>query len=89
MYLDTTVEIPEKPGKIVIQKKGDSYYVHYEYARVYDEKRKLIPTLKQRNLTTLVLYLLVLKVLTAYFRLFACGSQGLFGDKTLNKKCGY
>ncbi len=40
MYLDTTVEIPEKPGKIVIQKKGDSYYVHYEYARVYDEKRK-------------------------------------------------
>ena len=35
MYFDTTVDIPDRPGKIVIQKKGDSGYVHYEYARVY------------------------------------------------------
>lgn len=40
MYLNTTVEIPDIPGKIVIQKKGDSNYVHYEYDRVYDEKRR-------------------------------------------------
>ena len=40
MYLDTLVDIPKIPGKIVIQKKKDSSYVHYEYDRVYDPIRK-------------------------------------------------
>ncbi len=40
MYLDALVDIPNIPGKIVIQKKKDSTYVHYEYDRVYDPVRK-------------------------------------------------
>jgi len=40
MYLNTLVDLPGMPGKIVIQKKKDSTYVHYEYDRVYDPLRK-------------------------------------------------
>ncbi|MBI9096392.1 MAG: transposase [Sphaerochaeta sp.] len=40
MYIDTLVDMPDIPGKIVIQRKKDSAYVHYEYDRVYDPTRK-------------------------------------------------
>jgi len=40
MHLKTLVDLPDIPGKIVIQKKKDSSYVHYEYDRTYDPKRK-------------------------------------------------
>jgi hypothetical protein len=40
IYLNTLVDIPDIPGKIVIQKKKNSTYVHYEYDRVYDPVRK-------------------------------------------------
>jgi hypothetical protein len=40
MYLNTLVDMPDIPGKIVIQKKKDSSYVCYEYDRIYDPVRK-------------------------------------------------
>jgi transposase len=40
MYLNTLVDMPHIPGKIVIQKKKDSSYVCYEYDRIYDPVRK-------------------------------------------------
>ena len=40
MYLETLVDMPNISGKIVIQKKKNSLYVHYEYDRVYDPVRK-------------------------------------------------
>ena len=40
MYLDTLVKIPDVKGKITRKTKGDSIYINYEYARVYDPDRK-------------------------------------------------
>lgn len=40
MHLNTLVDLPDIPGKIVIQKKKNASYVHYEYDRVYDPVRK-------------------------------------------------
>lgn len=40
MYFDALVDLPDTPGKIVIQRKKNSAYVHYEYDRVYDPVRK-------------------------------------------------
>lgn len=40
MYLKILVDLPDEPGKIVIQKKNNSSYVHFEYERTYDKKRK-------------------------------------------------
>jgi len=34
------VDLPDIPGKIVIQKKKHSSYVHYEYGRIYEPARK-------------------------------------------------
>jgi transposase len=40
MYLNTLVDLPDLPGKIIFQKKKDSTYVHYEYERVYNPVKK-------------------------------------------------
>src|SRR6056297_2719881 len=40
MHLNILVDLPDIPGKIVIQKKKNASYVHYEYDRVYDPVRK-------------------------------------------------
>ncbi len=40
MYLKTLVDLPDVPGKIVIQTKNNSSYVHFEYDRIYDADRK-------------------------------------------------
>lgn len=40
MYIKTLVDLPDIHGKIVIQKKKHSSYVHYEYDRIYDPVRK-------------------------------------------------
>lgn len=44
MYLDCLVKMPNVPGKIVCQKKGETTYVYYETDRTYDpEKRYTAP----------------------------------------------
>ena len=44
MYLDCLVKMPNAPGKIVCQKKGETTYVYYETDRTYDpEKRYTTP----------------------------------------------
>ena len=44
MYLDCLVKMPNAPGKIVCQKKGETTYVYYETDRTYDpEKRYTAP----------------------------------------------
>ncbi len=40
MYCDFTVEIPECPGKIYIKNLKGTYYVNYEYDRVYHPDKK-------------------------------------------------
>lgn len=40
MYLDCLVKMPNAPGKIVFQKKGDTTYVYYEIDRTYDPEKK-------------------------------------------------
>lgn len=40
MYLDSTVKVPDVKGKITFRKKGNTTYVEYEYARVYDPDRR-------------------------------------------------
>ena len=44
MYLDCLVKMPNAPGKLVCQKKGETTYVYYETDRTYDpEKRYTAP----------------------------------------------
>ncbi|MGN0353418.1 MAG: transposase [Roseburia sp.] len=44
MYLDCLVKMPNAPGKIVCQKKGETTYVYYETDRTYDpDKRYTAP----------------------------------------------
>lgn len=40
MYLDCLVKMPNAPGKIVCQKKGETTYVYYETDRTYDPKKR-------------------------------------------------
>ena len=40
MYLDCLVKMPNAPGKIVCQKKGETTYVYYETDRTYDPDKK-------------------------------------------------
>ena len=40
MYLNCLVKMPNAPGKIVCQKKGDTTYVYYETDRTYDPDKK-------------------------------------------------
>lgn len=40
MYLDCLVKMPNVPGKIVCQKKGETTYVYYETDRTYDPKKR-------------------------------------------------
>ncbi len=40
MYLDSPVEIPDVPGKIVRKKVKETVYIYYEYARSYDPERQ-------------------------------------------------
>jgi transposase len=44
MYLNTAVKIPDIKGKIITKKKGDTFYVLYQYGSVYNsEKRYAVP----------------------------------------------
>ena len=40
MYLDCLVKMPNAPGKLVCQKKGETTYVYYETDRTYDPDKK-------------------------------------------------
>ncbi len=40
MYLDCLVKMPNAPGKIVCQKKGETTYVYYETDRTYDPDKR-------------------------------------------------
>ena len=40
MYLDCLVKMPNAPGKIVYQKKGETTYVYYETGRTYNPNKK-------------------------------------------------
>lgn len=40
MYLDTTVKIPDVPGKITHKKKNGTIYIDFEYDRIYYPERK-------------------------------------------------
>lgn len=40
MYLDFLVKIPEAPGKLARQRKGDTVYIDYEYARTYSPEKQ-------------------------------------------------
>ena len=40
MYLDCLVKMPNAPGKLVCQKKGETTYVYYEIDRTYDPDKK-------------------------------------------------
>lgn len=40
MYLNCLVKMPNAPGKIIYQKKGEATYVYYEIARTYDPEKK-------------------------------------------------
>ena len=40
MYLDFLVKIPDAPGKLLFEKRGDITYIKYEYDRIYDVERK-------------------------------------------------
>lgn len=40
MYLNFLVNIPDAPGKLLFEKRGDITYIKYEYDRIYDPKRK-------------------------------------------------
>lgn len=40
MYLDFKTKIPDVPGKITRTKKGEVYYINYEYGRVYYPDKK-------------------------------------------------
>lgn len=40
MVLDSLVEIPDVPGKIVRKPVGGTVYIDYEYDRVYDSERQ-------------------------------------------------
>ena len=40
MYLNCLVKIPEAPGKIVCQKKGETTYVYFETGRTYDPEKQ-------------------------------------------------
>lgn len=40
MYLDCVVKMPNAPGKIVCQTKGETTYVYYETGRTYDPDKK-------------------------------------------------
>lgn len=40
MYFDFKVKIPEVPGKIIVKKKGDTFYVLYEVDRKYNKDKK-------------------------------------------------
>ena len=40
MYLDCLVKMPNAPGKLVCQKKGETTYVYYETGRTYDPDKK-------------------------------------------------
>ena len=40
MYLNTTIPVPDSKGKIILKKKGESCYVLFEVARIYDPKRR-------------------------------------------------
>ena len=44
MYLNFTVKIPDVPGKLLYEKRGDITYVKYEYNRIYvPEKKYTLP----------------------------------------------
>lgn len=40
MYLNTTVKIPEKKGKIIVKKKGDTTYILYQYGSEYNQEKQ-------------------------------------------------
>lgn len=40
MYLEYIVKIPDAPGKLLYEKRGDITYIKYEYDRIYDPQRK-------------------------------------------------
>ncbi len=40
MYLDFLVKIPDAPGKLAKQKKGDTVYIDFAYARSYDPAKR-------------------------------------------------
>ena len=40
MYLNFTVKIPDVPGKLLYEKRGDITYVKYEYNRIYVPEKK-------------------------------------------------
>ena len=44
MYYDQAVQVPEVKGKIITKKKGDAYYILFQYGQKYNpEKRYTIP----------------------------------------------
>ena len=40
MYLNFFVKIPDVPGKLLREKRGDITYIKYEYDRIYDPERQ-------------------------------------------------
>lgn len=41
MYYDFLVKLPDVPGKLVCEKRGNAAYVKYEYDRTYDSEKKI------------------------------------------------
>ena len=42
MYLNFTVKIPDVPGKLLYEKRGDITYVKYEYNRIYVPEKNIL-----------------------------------------------
>ena len=40
MYFNSTVKIPDSKGKIITKKKGDAYYILYQYGTEYNKDKK-------------------------------------------------
>jgi len=40
MYYDFLVKIPENTGKITVNRRGDTTYIEYTYARKYVPEKK-------------------------------------------------
>lgn len=51
MYLDCLVKMPNVPGKIVCQKKGETTYVYYETDRTYDPEKRYTAPKRMHSLT--------------------------------------
>lgn len=41
MYYDFWVDLPDAPGKIIFEKRGETTYVKYEYDRTYDPEKQI------------------------------------------------